>query len=171
MHVLRSPPEDSDADAVLDLSALSARASDISKLHGRLFAQRVGIGIYFRNIVCFLFNKGSRLKQYYIGFDFDLIKVPSCCEPRKVFLEIPSAILRAVAAKTRLDGAPRSHLCIQQVTASHPAQPDSYTWQNQKLVSGIELDSCNQLQTPVAPKRKMQTPGPYGSITSIKCHI
>lgn len=107
----------------LDLTAPRARVSDVSKPHTRLGAQRVGIDIYFRNIVCFHFNKRSRLEQYYIGSDFDLIKMPSCSGPREVFLEIPSAILRAAAAETHPDGAPRSHLCTRQVTASCPARP------------------------------------------------
>lgn len=75
----------------------------------------------FQKSVCFHFNKGSRLEQYDIGFDFDLIKMPSSSGPRKVFAQIPSAILRAAAAETHRDGIPRSHLCTRQVTASCPA--------------------------------------------------
>lgn len=170
IHVLRSPPGDSDADAGLDLSSPRTGVSDISQLHARLGAPRAGLDIYFRNIVCFHLNKGSRLEQYQIGFDFSLIKMPSCSGPRKVCLEIPSAISRAAAAETHVDGVPRSHLCTRQVTASCPAQPYRHTWQNQKPVLGAELDRCDQLQSPGAPERKTPTPGPHSGIAA-KCHL
>lgn len=38
-------------------------------------------------------------EQYSIGCDVDLIKMPSCSEPRNVFLEIPSAIFEGSGSK------------------------------------------------------------------------
>lgn len=60
----------------------SARVSDASQLQVRLGAQQVPLTLISET--CFHFNQGSRLEQDYIGCDFDLIKIPSCSEPRKV---------------------------------------------------------------------------------------
>lgn len=123
IRMLGSPPGDSDVNTGLDLSAPRPRVSDVSEPHPHLGAQGVSIHMYFRNTVCFHFNKGSRLEQYSTGCDSDLIKMPSSSGPREGFLEIPSAILRAAAAETQLDGAPRSHLCTRRVRASCPTPP------------------------------------------------
>lgn len=95
-------PGSSDADIGLDLST---PMPGIAKLQACLGAQQVGIDTNFRNSVCFHFSKGADFSGDSIGFDLDLIKMPSCSESSK---SLPCNSLRCLEGSGSRDSSRRS---------------------------------------------------------------